>query len=145
MSICKSALLHRTLNLPSSIRTKQGSQRPGKSWKPWKMEKAFSRPGKIMEFLKKTKIMKNHGISKYLYGKITEKSFCAAHILCKSITLCGPLLELYCHTFIVRCFITPRVSGGCNSFGIVCLCVCLSVCPSVRLTISWPNEHTYRF
>ncbi len=51
----------------------QGSQRHGKSWKTWKMKKAFSRPGKIMEFNKKAKIMekswnfkiplwKNHGI-----------------------------------------------------------------------------------
>ena len=50
----------------------QGSQRHGKSWKTWKMKKAFSRPGKIMEFEKKAKIMgkswnfkipiwKNHG------------------------------------------------------------------------------------
>ncbi len=29
-------------------------------------------------------------------------------------------------------FITPSVSGGCNSFGIVCLCVCLCVCVCVR-------------
>ena len=35
----------------------QGSQRHGKSWKTWKMKKAFSRPGKIMEFEKKAKIM----------------------------------------------------------------------------------------
>ncbi len=50
----------------------QGSQRPGKSWKTWKMKSAFSRPGKIMDFEKKAKIMekswnfkisiwKNHG------------------------------------------------------------------------------------
>ncbi len=40
----------------------QGSQRPGNSWKTWKMKNAFSRPGKIMEFEKKAKIMENHGI-----------------------------------------------------------------------------------
>ncbi len=50
----------------------QGSERPGKSWKTWKMRHAFSRPGKIMEFQKKVNIMekswnfkisvwKNHG------------------------------------------------------------------------------------
>ncbi len=38
--------------------------------------------------------------------------------------------------------ITPRVSDGCNSFGIVCLSVCPSVHPSVSL--SWPNKHSYR-
>ncbi len=37
-------------------------------------------------------------------------------------------------------FFTPRVSDGCNSFGIVCECV--SVCLSVSL--SWPNRLTYR-
>ncbi len=35
----------------------QGSQRHGKSWITWKMKKAFSRPGKIMEFEKKAKII----------------------------------------------------------------------------------------
>ena len=53
----------------------QGSQRHGKSWKTWKMKKAFSRPGKIMEFEKRPKSWKNHGISKYLYGKIMENFF----------------------------------------------------------------------
>ncbi len=33
---------------------------------------------------------------------------------------------------------TPRVNDGCNSFGIVILCVCLSV------SLSCPNGQTYR-
>ncbi len=37
----------------------QGSQLPGKSWKTWKMKNAFSRPGKVVEFDKKAKIMEN--------------------------------------------------------------------------------------
>ena len=45
------------------------------------MKKAFSRPGKIMKFEKKRpKSWKNHGISKYLCGKIMEKEFpCCMH------------------------------------------------------------------
>ena len=51
-----------------------------------------------------------------------QKSFCATRILSKSITFCGPLLELYCQTFIVllccykgedttvRCFINVKIS-----------------------------------
>ena len=54
----------------------QGSQRPGKSWKTWKMKKAFSRLGKIMEFEKKGQNHgKKHGISEYLYGKIMKKKY----------------------------------------------------------------------
>ena len=34
----------------------QGSHHQGKTWKTWKMVKAFSRPGKIREFEKKAKI-----------------------------------------------------------------------------------------
>ncbi len=45
------------------------------------MKTAFSRPGKIMEFEKKgPKSWENHGISKYLYGKIMENFFAAPHI-----------------------------------------------------------------
>ena len=62
----------------------QGSQRPGKSWKTWKMKKAFSRPGKIMEFEKKAKIMEKSWNFKIPLGKN-----CTACILCKTITLCG--------------------------------------------------------
>ena len=32
--------------------------------------------------------------------------------------------------------ITPRISGGCNTFGVVCVCICVSVRPSVSLS-SW--------
>ena len=64
----------------------QGSQWPGKSWKTWKMKNAFSRPGKIMEFEKRPKSWKNHGISKYLYGKIMEKNFDAPRIPCNTNT-----------------------------------------------------------
>ncbi len=52
----------------------QGSQRPGKSWKTWKMKNAFSRPGKIMEFEKKDKIM-DHGKMMLESWKIMEKSW----------------------------------------------------------------------
>ncbi len=37
-------------------------------------------------------------------------------------------------------FITPRVSDGCNSFDIVCLCVCLSGCTQGTL---YPTTTVY--
>ena len=70
----------------------QGSQRHGKSWKTWKMKKAFSRPGKIMEFKKKAKIMekswnfkmslwKNHGNFFWAARTLSKKNFAlCAHI-----------------------------------------------------------------
>ena len=51
------------------------------------MKKTFSRPGKIMEFEKRPKSWKNHGISKYLYGKIMEKKFGALRIPSNTDTL----------------------------------------------------------
>ncbi len=82
----------------TSLRSKQGSQRSGKSWKTWKMKYAFSRPGKIMEFEKKAKIMEkswNFKIST-VYGKIMEKDFGVPRILSN--------ISIYWH--IVKAIIT---------------------------------------
>ena len=49
----------------------QGSQRPGKSWKTWKMKKASFRPGKVTEFKKKAKIMEFQNTSKTLFSEMT--------------------------------------------------------------------------
>ncbi len=43
-----------------------------------------------------------------------------------------------CNPAWFRSVFTPSVSDGCNSFGIVILCVCVSV------SLSRPNEQTYR-
>ena len=44
-----------------------------------------------------------------------------------SIRMLGPRRRVFSKRM---CFFTPRVSDGCNSFGIVCVCVCDSVCLS---------------
>ncbi len=63
--------------------TIQASQRHGKSWKTWKMKKAFSRPGKIMEFEKKAKIMDKSWNFKIPLWKYHGKIFWAARALSK--------------------------------------------------------------
>ncbi len=47
----------------------QGSQRPGKSWKTWKMKKPFSRPGKSWNLKKNAKIMEKSWNFKILIWK----------------------------------------------------------------------------
>ncbi len=54
----------------------------------WKLQKAFSRPGKITEFGKRANIMEKSWNFKIPLWKNHGKSFCAARIFWKTITLC---------------------------------------------------------
>ncbi len=60
--------------------------------------------------------------------------FCAKMV---SITDTSTVLSWY--------LITPRVSGGCNSFDILCVCVSVCLSVSVRLTIlaEWTDIQTW--
>ncbi len=86
----------------------QGSQRHGKSWKTWKKKKAFSRPGKIMEFEKKSQ---NHGKIMELQNTSMEKSWkiclSCARIIQKKIPIMIMKLVLF-HFFVEKMEATVR-------------------------------------